>query len=295
MLPFTGDQKLKRNRLLQKFNKRRHQLDQAVVNLNPTVNQQKELKKLAKNYTSEINAIVNEEADLDVNKVDRYALIRSKKYLNIKDRPVANYIHKSIIVSKFLKKFIKHGKITSSEKHINKGLLLVKQHFKNKVISDNQIDLTTILLKSTQILRPEIKLVPILKRHTKKNKRRLKFTYIPTQSPGPLWEFRIALTWLRKMILSENNSRRLHTKSQQGHVRYRRINSISRIRGFYDRFHITMPQDKFHLLIYKALTDLVSNDYIRLHQFMRAYYGRVCKSRSKVYFRWRRNKRAARK
>lgn len=188
--------------------------------------------------------------------------------------------YKSFWVSKFINKFMKHGRKAT----VSRQVLLGFQDVKIRL----GINPTIILIKSLSVLRPTLGVAKFYTKRQSRRKRRKKGFLIPV----PISEVRqmvIALSWFVKTVHYQKRFR--HAKRYKNYIRghkkhHKRGLSWSRKKTYLDRFHISLRGQELHSLITTKFIDIYKNDFTNLARYKLLFYLKMANNRAYDYYRW---------
>ena len=186
--------------------------------------------------------------------------------------------YESFLMSKFINKFMKHGRKTTVQRQILQGLKTVKDR--------TGINPAIILVKSLSVLKPTLGTAKFYTKRQARRKRRKKGFLIPV----PISEAKqmvIALTWFVRIIHDQKRLR--HAKRHKNHIRpakKKRGLSWSRKKTYLDRFHVSLKGQELSNLIVTKFLDAYTGDFSNLAKYKLLFYLKMANNRSYDYYRW---------
>lgn len=184
--------------------------------------------------------------------------------------------YKSFWVSKFINKFMKHGRKPVVHKQVLMGF---------KGVKAAGIDPTAVLIKSLSVLRPTLGAAKFYTKKQSRKKRRKKGFLIPVPI-SDVKQLVIAMSWFVRIIHYQKRLR--HAKRYKNYVKdnkKKRGLSWSRKKTYLDRFHISLRGQELHNLITTKFIDVYKSDFANLARYKLLFYLKMANNRAYDYYR----------
>jgi ribosomal protein S7 len=198
--------------------------------------------------------------------------------------PREHMLFKSFQINKFINKFVKNGNKLTVEKHVYKAFSNVKNQLK---VYPSKASTTPglILLQAVNLLKLHTILVKYHTRKQSRMKRAKKARYIPVPVK-PRRQHVLAFTLLTKLILFQKKTQRRDTHINKYYINKAKVVSVSKKRGFEDRFHVSLPGQKLDSLITAKFLELHKTNYAQIFRYKMRYFVKIVNRRAFMHFRW---------
>ena len=188
-----------------------------------------------------------------------------------------NSIYDSRWLTKFINKFMQHGKKHIVEKHIYNAFATIKN-----ILRINPND---ILLKSIAVLKPYVGVAKFYtnKEYRKKRRRRAMLIPVPIKSHR---QYILSLTWFVQLICNQKKIRHKHRHVNIRKITTKRGLSTSKKKLFKDRFHISLRGQELNNIINDKFIDIYKNKFIQIARHKTAFYVKLTNNRAYDSYRW---------